>query len=65
MPFRAREEGSEFEGRPFPISFRNGGEGEKTGVWVGASNENSVFVSLVLSGAHLLVAMGAWFYWLQ
>ena len=45
MPFRAREEGSEFEGRPFPIPFRDGGEGEKTGVWVGASNENSVFLA--------------------
>ena len=32
---------------------------ENTRVWVGASGKNSVFVSLVLSGAHLLV--GAWF----
>ena len=40
-----------------------GGEAEDTRVWVGASGENSVFVSLILSGAHLLV--GAWFYWLQ
>ena len=63
MPFRAREEGSEFEGRPFPIPLRDAGEEEETGVWVGASNENSVFVGLVLSGAYLLV--GAWFYWFQ
>ena len=39
-----------------------GEEVEDTSVWVGASGENSFFVSLILSGAHLLA--GAWFYWL-
>lgn len=41
---------------------RRGGR-EETGVGMGASGENSVFVSLALSGAHLL--MGSLFYWLQ
>lgn len=50
------------------VNRRGGGEGgsggrEETGVGVGASGENSVFVSLALSGAHLL--MGSLFYWLQ